>query len=320
MRKTILIILVALASSVLHADDVIILKSSVRIDGQIESISNTELRYKKTNDLTGQIFVTPLSDVSLIIWENGEVISYADIKSSTIKSDQKQKEQKRGKIMTIESNKKPIETKKKWNLTPSDTTLMGISVGFGLKKIPVERVYDYNVDYNNVIMPTCQLGYIFQPEFKYGIGVKTGVNFEFGGAKGYNSKQSMAEISMNIPIQCSYRCEWFKGFSTLIYTGPILDFGVLMKVKMGAQPYSDAYNLYSDVGYEGFNCLWGFGIAAQYNGWRLAFDAGVGMVDKYMQEIYWGDQWDYYFGRVIGYIHKPMTLSIAYMFNYKKNK
>ena len=112
MRKTILIILVALASSVLHADDVIILKSSVRIDGQIESISNTELRYKKTNDLTDQIFVTPLSDVSLIIWENGEVISYADIKSSTIKSDQKQKEQKRGKIMTIESNKKPIETKK----------------------------------------------------------------------------------------------------------------------------------------------------------------------------------------------------------------
>ena len=131
MRKTILIILVALASSVLHADDVIILKSSVRIDGQIESISNTELRYKKTNDLTDQIFVTPLSDVSLIIWENGEVISYADIKSSTIKSDQKQK---REKIMTIESTKKPIETKKKWNLTPSDTTLMGISVGFGLKK------------------------------------------------------------------------------------------------------------------------------------------------------------------------------------------
>ena len=93
-----------------------------------------------------------------------------------------------------------------------------------------------------------------------------------------------------------------------------------MKVKMGAQPYSDAYNLYSDVGYEGFNCLWGFGIAAQYNGWRLAFDAGVGMVDKYMQEIYWGDQWDYYFGHVNGLIHKPMTLSIAYMFNYKKNK
>ena len=77
MRKTILIILVALASSVLHADDVIILKSSVRIDGQIESISNTELRYKKTNDLTGQIFVTPLFLASSISFTTAPCVAFS---------------------------------------------------------------------------------------------------------------------------------------------------------------------------------------------------------------------------------------------------
>ena len=82
MKKTILFFMLLLVSTFLFADDVIILRSSVRIDGKIESISNTELRYKKANDLTGATFITPLTEVSLIIWENGEVISYADIKAA----------------------------------------------------------------------------------------------------------------------------------------------------------------------------------------------------------------------------------------------
>lgn len=311
MKKTILFFMLLLVSTFLFADDVIILRSSVRIDGKIESISNTELRYKKANDLTGATFITPLTEVSLIIWENGEVISYADIKAAPKPVAQKVKVTPKKENVTA----KPIETtitpKRKWSLTPSDTTLMGVSVGIGMLRIPIDRRYDRWVD-----VPIYQLGYIFQPEFKYGLGVKTGVNLEFGGMPGYTF--SVLDIGMNFPLQCSYRYEWFKGFSTLIYTGPIFDFGMVLKTKLHAQPYSDAYNFYSDGGYKGFNCLWGFGIAAQYNGWRFTFDGSVGMVYKYMGEINWGSQ--YSFGPVERYIHKPITLSIAYMFNCKKKE
>lgn len=308
MKKTILIFFVLLASSLLFADDVIILRSSVRIDGKIESISNTELRYKKANNLTGPTFITPLADVSLIILENGEVLSYTDVKTEPTNNSTTLA--KKDKIAVAKSPQTTVQNKTKRNLTPSDRTLMGVSVGFALRQTDIQE----GPKTRYVFMPTYQLGYIFQPEFKYGLGVKTGVDFEFGGNNEYRSKQSIINISMSIPLQGSYRCEWSNGLSTLFYTGPIFDFGMLMKIKVGAQPYSEAYNLYSDGyygGYEGFNCLWGFGIAAQHNRWRFAFDAGVGIVHT----IYGG----YRYFSINGFNHKPMTLSIAYMFNRKKD-
>ena len=81
MRKIISSLIALLVSHFLLANDVIVLKGSVRIDGKIESISNTELRYKKANNLTGPTYITPLADVSLIILENGEVLSYTDVKT-----------------------------------------------------------------------------------------------------------------------------------------------------------------------------------------------------------------------------------------------
>ena len=313
MKKTILIFFVLLASSLLFADDVIILRSSVRIDGKIESISNTELRYKKANNLTGPTYITPLADVSLIILEDGEVLSYADIEDTTQTTNKNTKSVKKENPTPTESPNSTPKNKRVRNLTPSDRTLMGVSVGYALKQTEFDYYgdgSDYYNCYRYVVIPTCQIGYILQPEFKYGLGIKTGVNLEIGEASHYYSNHSLLEIGMNFPLQCSYRCEWLKGFSTLIYTGPIFDFGMLMKIKVGAQPYSNAYNHYSD---SGFNCLWGFGLAAQYNHWRFAFDAGVGMVGRKTGSGSGGSMIEW------GLMHKPMTLSIAYMFNRKKD-
>lgn len=267
------------------------------------------MRYKKANNLTGPTYITPLADVSLIILENGEVLSYADIEDTTQTTNKNTKSVKKENPTPTESPNSTPENKRVRNLTPSDRTLMGVSMGFALRQTDIRE----GPKTRYVFMPTYQLGYIFQPEFKYGLGVKTGVNFEFGGNNEYRSNLSIVNISMNIPLQGSYRCEWSNGLSTLFYTGPIFDFGMLMKIKVGAQPYSDAYNLYSDGyygGYEGFNCLWGFGIAAQHNRWRFAFDAGVGIMYTLDGNRYFG---------IDGFSHKPMTLSIAYMFNRKKD-
>lgn len=311
MKKTILIFFVLLASSLLFADDVIILRSSVRIDGKIESISNTELRYKKANNLTGPTYITPLADVSLIILENGEVLSYTDVKTEPTNNSTTLA--KKDKIAVAKSPQTTVQNKTKRNLTPSDRTLMGVSVGYGLKQMPN--------DYPSCIISTCQLGYIVQPEFKYGLGIKTGANLEIGSGDGYYL-HSILDVNISIPLQASYRCEWFKGFSTLFYTGLIFDFGVLHKIKMDAQPYSLATNLCNNYGgYEGFNCLWGFGLAMQYKGWRFAFDTSIGMLYKYFSAPSGYLPYEYYDYKDYGHglMHKPMTLSIAYMFNCKKD-
>ena len=76
MRKFIILAftLVCSFSSIIAAEyDLIIKTNSEKIEALIQEVSDTELRYKKANNPNGPMFVIKLSEVSSIVYANGEV-------------------------------------------------------------------------------------------------------------------------------------------------------------------------------------------------------------------------------------------------------
>jgi len=61
----------------LKAQDIIITHDAQRIDAVIEEISDTEIRYKRTDNLNGPTFVLSTSKIASIIFKNGDVQTFA---------------------------------------------------------------------------------------------------------------------------------------------------------------------------------------------------------------------------------------------------
>lgn len=312
MKKNVLLLVALLFSLMLSAaDDVIILKNSTRIDAKIEEITNTELHYKKVNNLEGPLYITKLSEVSIVILANGDVISYANYQPQA--TFQTAGVAKRQKVSNQSNDTTRRSSVLKFNPEPSDKRTFGLSIGYNSKQI-VEDDNHASFLRENSYERCFQLSWIAQPEFKYGIGIKTGLTFEIGHEKyGYSLNQTqMIDLSFSFPVQLSYRYEIINGLSVLLYTGPVFDFGAYLAEAKGAKPYSKSRNYYSGglfsrSGYDGFNCLWGIGAGVQYHGLRLSIGGEFGMVNKTKSKIYPAE------------INKPFMISLAYMFN-NKNK
>ena len=127
----------------------------------------------------------------------------------------------------------------------------GITIGFSMKNVEWEDI-DYwtgavthyktdlfNYGYGNTLVS--QLGFTIVPEFKSGVGIQTGLHFEF--AMGYSS----IFLGLQLPVRLQYRYEFPAGVSLLAFTGPNLYFGM----------YDDG----GDLGN-----YWSFGAGVQYKG------------------------------------------------------
>lgn len=97
MRK--LTLLIALfVCSLLHANDIIILRNSTRIDAIITEVSDETVKYHKASNPDGPIFVTNTSEISSIVYDNGEVQSFhvekPAVNNETSQSSQPEKKSK----------------------------------------------------------------------------------------------------------------------------------------------------------------------------------------------------------------------------------
>lgn len=63
-----------LTFQILNAQDIIVTKQSTRIDAKILEVSDTEVRYKKITNMDGPTFVMSTSEISSILYANGEVM------------------------------------------------------------------------------------------------------------------------------------------------------------------------------------------------------------------------------------------------------
>ncbi|MBQ0136789.1 MAG: hypothetical protein KBS40_02130 [Bacteroidales bacterium] len=77
--KKIFLLVGLVASTMLSAKDIIILKNSTKIDAKILEVSSSEIKYKKINSLDGPMFVVSTNEINSIVFENGDVQTYSAV-------------------------------------------------------------------------------------------------------------------------------------------------------------------------------------------------------------------------------------------------
>lgn len=293
----------------LMAVDVIVLRNSTRIDAKILEVSDSEIKYKKANNLNGPTFTQKVEGISAIIYENGDVTSYADQAPAPAPvqqaSTQTQSKPQSNNASNSPANQAPAEKKEsnfklQFNPQPSDNYWFGLTVGYVSKNMKATAYgesatgsFIFAGESGKTFTPAMRLGLTMNPTFKYGIGLRTGLFFEYGIESLPEAAETPAgeivdmtghDIGLSVPLQLSYRYEVISKLSLMLYTGPIFDFGL---ARIASYPGAESENIYAyDIysgqpGYSGFNCLWGIGAGIQWDHLRLDIGGDFGMVNKY---------------------------------------
>lgn len=82
MKKFILMLLSAVALVPLYAQDIIVTHESERIDAKVYEVSETEVRYKRSDNPDGPIFVMSTDKIATIVFENGSVQTFSSRKNN----------------------------------------------------------------------------------------------------------------------------------------------------------------------------------------------------------------------------------------------
>jgi len=90
MKKLFLLIILALSSSMIKAQDTLTMKSGENIIVKIIEVGSTEVKYKKVTNINGPIYSTLKSDLMLIRYENGSKDDFSSINIESPKSDEYQ--------------------------------------------------------------------------------------------------------------------------------------------------------------------------------------------------------------------------------------
>ena len=76
MKKMIILLCTIFCVLNVFAQDIIITKDSKRIEAKILEVSSTEVKYKRITNIDGPTFVELVSNISTIIYSNGEVEAF----------------------------------------------------------------------------------------------------------------------------------------------------------------------------------------------------------------------------------------------------
>ena len=297
------LIFILLACLTANAQDIIIKKNSERIDAKILEVSDSEVSYKKTDYIDGPTFIVKTSEISSIIYSNGEVQAF-------IVSDNKGSNN--GKIRF---NSEPVSRKRPF----------GLSIGYVSKQcnnmgLKIPWVY-YGYDESKKSSPALRVGLWYAPEFGYGIGLQTGIYYELSYSHyegdiyndlGYliaeSAKVSLTEHNLSIPLRIQYRYEIIPDLSIFIYTGPSFDFSVAYDGKVTLGNESGTISMYSkemekELGfsYNRYNILWGVGGGIRWKGLQLTLSGDWGLTN--LVKDYSGTK-----------LNKPFSISLQYLF------
>ena len=76
MKKLLSLLIVAVMSNCVFAQDIIVTKDSQKIDAKILEVSKSEIKYKEFNYQDGPTFILSTVDIVTIIYANGKVVLY----------------------------------------------------------------------------------------------------------------------------------------------------------------------------------------------------------------------------------------------------
>ncbi|MBR1787453.1 MAG: hypothetical protein IJ756_09895 [Paludibacteraceae bacterium] len=335
MKKFFLLIVAIAVCATMWGADVIVLKNSTRIDAKILEVSDTEIKYRKTSNPDGPVFTTRVSEISAVIYENGDVQSFSAQQSAPVRQEQSV-QSRRDANGTEEAGSQDGQRKSKglkFNPQPSDHYWFGLTLGYVSKRVSDEEAKVGFFGFPETkFTPAMRFGMTINPMIKYGVGIRTGLFLEyarqnmkrdwisefFEGSSylGECYKVTSNDITLSIPLQVSYRYELIDGLSFMFYTGPVFDFGAFMntvaKYDNDTQKTPNMYkkSLHGDK-YRGFNCAWGIGAAIQWRRLRLDIGGEFGMVNKSNFYYFDDDYDDYGIGGTKTHWDKPVYVALT---------
>lgn len=293
MKKFILSLALVLAASLSAlAQDIIILRNSEKIEAKIVEISSTEIAYKKANYTDGPTFRLDISEVSSVIYANGEVQAF-------------NAEPRKGQG-TVSSGSGDRTGKLKFNPTPQGRKRpFGISIGYTSKQLAVGPLkMPLLEDKIGGSTPALILGLHWAPEFKYGIGIQTGLYYEMASTNNNSTDYDGTPINvkgsehtLNIPLRVQYRYEIIRDLSVFIYTGPSFDIHLAL-VRNWNGEVEELYH--GDSYLNRFQMLWGVGAGVRWKGLQLMMGGDWGLMPFEKESIH--------------KLNKPFFISLSYLF------
>ena len=211
--------------------------------------------------------------------------------------------------------------------------VVGISIGYTGKWMQqsawLQEQQTYTFMGNKPITSMLTIGLTYNPEFKHGIGVLTGINAELGYRLQYTNTLNWTQTHrfdacISVPVHLSYRYQFNDNLSLLLHTGPTLDIGIYNGgfTRVHNQQYNITYrseinNQYMPAAqmlgkqqYEGLNFMWGYGIGIQYRQLRFEIGGDWGILNRY----HFNDSLPAGVSPQSIRFHKPIEAKITYLF------
>lgn len=201
----------------------------------------------------------------------------------------------------------------------------GIAVGYGQKQFRI-RPSDKSLPStktsltglsSNKYSHTFSIGLTWMPEFKYGIGIQTGIYYDLTMEKAKeeeshntDTRYSSTDHSLSIPLRIQYRIELAKDFSLFIYAGPSFDIGLAFNDKVSSflndqETSTESRDRYKED-LKRFNLLCGVGGGIRWKGLQLRAGGDWGLLNMVKDA---GSNSTYKL-----FINKPFTINLSYQF------
>lgn len=343
MKKLLLATCAVFLTLLTWAQDVIVCKDAKRIDAIITEVSLVEVKYKKQGNPNGPTFVLPFSEISTILYADGEVWTNQEI--ATLNNNNSNK-----KTDDNTDPKENLNPKLKFNPTPMGKKhIVGLTLGYTSKNHQGSRDVLGWMDTDRTNTPGLLVGLTITPEFKYGIGIQIGITYEMyracyaESAEYYYTQNdnyersielgrpsspiminvSAIEHSFNIPLRLQYRYEIIQDLSVFFYTGPAFevvlnptykctydDINMLSEelkeiIENKIETYGQTYDIYGENGpYRRFQMYWGVGGGVQWKNWQLRMSGDWGITDLRKNHRFGS-----FYTR-----NKPFSICLSYLF------
>ena len=148
-----------------------------------------------------------------------------------------------------------------------------------------------------------RLGLYWTPEFRWGLGLQTGLYYEMSMSKVSvdGISVSMSEHSLSIPLRVQYRYEIIRDLSVFIYTGPGFDMSLAYNVSASYMGVTEKLSMYEEAGLSRFNLQWGVGAGMRWKGLQIMMGVDWGLTNMAL--------YDYETK-----LNKPFSISLTYLF------
>ncbi|MDR1169630.1 MAG: outer membrane beta-barrel protein [Prevotellaceae bacterium] len=187
-----------------------------------------------------------------------------------------------------------------FNSYKGDPRPFGLSVGY------VRKQWDWKTDdgtttygaFDDVknYVGGIQAGLRFEPQFKYGLGLNTGLFYEYYSSKSdeiesddgdYRYTIKFTEHSLYLPLHLEYRVNISENFQVFVYAGTGFDYGLSAKVTATdpeeSGPFFTSTDIYQnfDLGFphKRFNASLDFGAGVRLSGFQVNIGTSRGLPD-----------------------------------------